>query len=121
MSEDTVRETGLRWERRAEAFLSQQGLTLVARNFRAPRGEIDLVMQEARHLVFVEVRYRARSRHGNALGSVTPAKQRKLRQSATTFLQRYPSWKNHPCRFDVIAYDGAVTRQYPVWIRAAFE
>lgn len=121
MSEDTVQKTGLLWERRAEAFLSEQGLTFVARNFRVPRGEIDLVMQEAHHLVFVEVRYRACSRHGNALGSVTPAKQHKLRQSAATFLQRYPSWKNHPCRFDVIAYDGAVTRWEPVWIRAAFE
>jgi Holliday junction resolvase-like predicted endonuclease len=36
-------------------------------------------------------------------------------------LQQHGSWKNHPCRFDVIAYDGPTTRCEPVWIRAAFE
>ena len=121
MSDGTVKETGLRWERYAEVFLCRQGLRFIARNFWSPGGEIDLIMQERHHLVFVEVRYRGPSRHSNALGSVTAAKQRRLRQGAATFLQQHGSWKNHPCRFDVIAYDGPTKRCEPVWIRAAFE
>ena len=39
--------TGRSWERRAERFLREQGLTTITRNFSAKCGEIDLVMQAA--------------------------------------------------------------------------
>lgn len=99
----------------ALAYLQQQGLTLVERNFRCKGGEIDLVMQLKDTLIFVEVRKRADKKHGGAAASVTPAKQKRLIIAAHIFLQRY---KMPPaCRFDVIAIDGAEMS----WIKNAIE
>lgn len=91
-------------EDQALRYLEQQGLTLVERNFRCKGGEIDLVMQDGRGLVFVEVRKRAAGGHVGAAASVTPRKQARLVVAAQTFLQRYRM--PPPCRFDVIAIDG---------------
>ena len=113
--------TGRRWERRAECSLRGHGLTTIARNFSAKCGEIDLVMRDRDHVAFIEVRYRDRSRFGNAASSVTLKKQKKIVRCAQLFLQTFPKWANNPCRFDVIAYDSDEGIGKPVWIRAAFQ
>mgnify|MGYP003347184665 FL=1 len=113
--------TGRRWERRAERFLRGHGLTIIARNFSAKCGEIDLVMRDHDQVAFIEVRYRGRSRFGDATSSVTLKKQQKIVRCAQLFLQKFPKWAHHPCRFDVIAYDSGVSIGEPVWIRAAFQ
>ncbi len=113
--------TGRSWERRAERFLREQGLTTITRNFSAKCGEIDLVMRDRDQVAFIEVRYRGRSRFGNATSSVTLKKQQKIVRCAQLFLQKFPKWAHHPCRFDVIAYDSGVSIGEPVWIRAAFQ
>ena len=102
-------------EEQALRFLEKQGLTLVERNFRCKGGEIDLVMQDGRGLVFVEVRKRAASGYGGAAASVTSRKQARLVIAAQTFLQRYRS--PPACRFDVIAIDGGAME----WLRNAIE
>jgi putative endonuclease len=95
--------------------LAGHGLELVERNFRCKGGEIDLVMQERATLVFVEVRKRADRSHGGAAASVTAAKQRRLIVAAQIYLQRYR--QPPPCRFDVIAIDGAQLD----WLQNAIE
>lgn len=102
-------------EDRALHYLQQHGLTLMQRNFRCRGGEIDLIMQEAAVLVFVEVRKRADTRHGGAAASVTARKQARLIIAAQVFLQRY---RMPPaCRFDVIAIDGNTIE----WLKNAIE
>ena len=113
--------TGRRWEQRAERFLRGHGLTTIARNFSAKCGEIDLVMRDRDQVAFIEVRYRGRSRFGDAASSVTLKKRRKIVRCAQLFLQTFPKWANHPCRFDVIAYDSDRGIGKPVRIRAAFQ
>lgn len=93
-------------EQRALHYLEQQGLVLVASNYRRPFGEIDLIMQDHGTLVFVEVRSRAGQCFGGAAASVTPTKQRRLTRAAQSFLQRYRTLP--PCRFDLLAIDGGV-------------
>ena len=96
-------------------YLAQQGLSLVARNFRCKGGEIDLIMQERSTMVFVEVRKRSHARHGGAAASVTRAKQARLISAAQLYLQRY---KMPPaCRFDVVAIDGEVV----TWLKNAID
>lgn len=102
-------------EDQALRFLQEQGLKLVERNFSCKGGEIDLVMQDGRGLVFVEVRKRANNGYGGAAASVTSRKQARLVIAAQTFLQRYKM--PPPCRFDVIAIDGAAME----WLRNAIE
>jgi|SRR4051812_37197043 putative endonuclease len=99
----------------ALAYLQQQGLTLVERNFLCKGGEIDLVMQDRDVLVFIEVRKRADKQHGGAAASITPAKQRRLIVAAQRYLQRYKM--PPPCRFDVIAIDADEF----VWLRNAID
>ena len=91
-------------EARALAFLSQQGLTLVEKNFRCRTGEIDLIMRDAHMLIFVEVRSRKDRRFGGAAASVGPMKQQRLWRSAAFYLLRFR--KPPLCRFDLVAIDG---------------
>lgn len=107
--------TGQLGEDAALAYLLQQGLRLLERNFLCKGGEIDLVMQDGETLVFVEVRKRANQQHGGAAASVTPAKQKRLILAAQIFLQRY---RMPPaCRFDVIAIDATEMN----WLKNAIE
>ncbi|HEY4542121.1 MAG TPA: YraN family protein [Noviherbaspirillum sp.] len=102
-------------EERALAYLQQQGLREVTRNFRCKGGEIDLIMRAGETLVFVEVRQRGSARFGGAAASVTVAKQTRLIRAAQFYLQRQ---RIEPaCRFDVVAIDGDKIE----WLRNAFE
>jgi putative endonuclease len=108
-------------EERALRYLSGHGLTTVARNFRTRRGEVDLVMLDDGCLVFVEVRTRGSRSFVRASLTVDARKQRKLQSAALAFLGRYPVFRNHACRFDVIGIDRADGSPGSVqWVRDAF-
>lgn len=102
-------------------FLQQQGLSLLARNYRCRRGEIDLIMRDSDNLIFVEVRYRRRAHYGSALESVDRFKQARISRCASQYLQQYPAWARHPARFDVIALAAHVRGIEIDWIRSAFD
>lgn len=116
-----MRRVGEYWEQRAEQFLIGHGLQVIARNFSSRCGEIDLIMRDAEHVAFIEVRYRSNMRFGGSIQSITAAKQRKLKRCAAIFISRQQTLSNRPCRFDVIAYDALNGDRDPVWIRAAFD
>lgn len=82
-------------------YLQQQGLKLLARNYRGQRGEIDIVMQDNNALVFVEVRYRKNNAYGGALESITAEKQARVTATAEQYLQHETKIKNG--RIDVVA------------------
>jgi putative endonuclease len=104
-------------EDQALALLRGHGLQPLARNVRFKVGELDLVMQDAGTLVFVEVRRRRHESWGGALASIDAAKVRRLARAARAFLQRHPCWADAPCRFDVVAFDAGGA---PHWLRHAF-
>ena len=108
-------------ERLAERFLVRRGLTLVARNFRCRRGEIDLVMRDADSLVFVEVRRRRSRAFGGGLESVDESKRARLVAAAEFFLMTNRIGDDRPCRFDVVAIDGPSRQATIEWIRDAFD
>lgn len=108
---------GRRFERIARRYLETRGLAYVAQNYRAARGEIDLIMRERDTLVFVEVRYRASARFGTAAETVGRDKQSRLRRAAEHYLQRYGTCA---CRFDVIAVTRDAGGDRIEWIRDAF-
>ena len=115
----------LRRGRHAEAqaldHLQRHGLKLIARNFRCRQGELDLVMQDGRTVVFVEVRCRNNPRYGSGAESVNARKRARLTAAALYFLQTHPRWQQAPARFDVVSIreHGGATRID--WIRNAFE
>ena len=109
------------WEDAALLFLQQEGLTEVARNYRIREGEIDLIMRDQTHLIFVEVRQRKPSRFGNAAATVSVSKQQKLLRAAEAFLQEHKNLRELLCRFDVLAYNGNhLQNTRPYWIKNAF-
>ncbi len=109
------------WEHQTEHYATPHELELVARNFSSLCGEIDLIIRDAEHKAFIEVRYRRSDRFGGAIHSLTATKQRKLKRCAALFVSWQKAWSHHPCRFDVIAYDAPNGDVEPVWIRAAFD
>lgn len=106
-------------EDQALAFLRGQGLRLLERNYRSRYGEIDLVMEEGRTVVFVEVRFRGNPRFGGALESVDRRKQAKLLATAACFLKERRL--DRPSRFDVAALSPAVGSPAVAWVKGAFE
>lgn len=112
-------------ESQALAYLQQQGLSIVERNYLCRHGEIDLIMTDGNSLVFVEVRYRNNDSFGSPAASVTATKQNKIRLSAKHYLQVKDYREAYPVRFDVIgitSVDNKVTQHNSeiTWIPAAF-
>ncbi len=112
-------EQGRSGENLACRYLQAQGLTLVERNFRCKCGELDLIMRDGPHLVFVEVRYRRDSRRGAPAETVTGGKRRRIIKTASYYLQRHPC--DLPCRFDIIAITQREGRDALEWIKDAFQ
>ena len=97
--------SGALCEVRAEQFLAAQGMTILARNVRAPGSELDLVAEEGSTLVFVEVKMRKNARHGLGREAVTPAKQRRICRGALYYMMRN-GLMNRQARFDVLEIQG---------------
>ncbi|MGH8282003.1 MAG: YraN family protein [Gammaproteobacteria bacterium] len=112
---------GRRAEDQALELLRDAGLKLLARNYRCPQGELDLVMGENETLVIVEVRYRRDRGFGNAADTVGTRKQDKLLRATQHFLQQDAHYRRRPLRFDVIAVtEGADGTPHTDWIKDAF-
>lgn len=114
------RRCGAAVETAALAFLQAHGLRLLARNVHLRGGELDLVMDDAGTLVFVEVRFRAHAAFGDGAASVDAGKRRRLVHAAQSFLGRHPQYANAACRFDVIAASGDPAAPVFDWLRDAF-
>jgi len=70
----------------AARYLEADGWTILARNFRAGHGEIDLVACRENVVAFVEVKGRAGDGFGHPLDAVTPAKQREIARVARRWI-----------------------------------
>jgi len=86
----------------AVAHLKARGYDILERNYRAVRGEIDLIAQDGDFIVFVEVKTRRSLKFGLPQTAVTTRKQRQISKVALAYLQAKNLF-DAPCRFDVIA------------------
>lgn len=68
-------------------FLQRQGMVIIERNFRCPRGEIDIIARDGDAIVFVEVKTRRTLALGSPLEAVTGAKLRRIRMLAGIWLR----------------------------------
>lgn len=98
-SENARAHLGTQGEELVVIWLKQHGYTILARNFRARCGEIDIVARRGDVVSFVEVKRRS-AHYFNLSEVITPSKQRKISQTARVFIARHP---NLLCsyRFDV--------------------
>ena len=110
-------------EELAWQHMSEQGWTLIERNFFCQGGELDIIAQKDHVLAFVKVKYRKNNHMGGAIASISPAKKRHLIHSAKVFLLRYPLLNKLDCRFNVMAISGSNgphTQVQIQWIDNAF-
>lgn len=90
-----------RWgEDAAAEHMKKKGYKIIGRNFSCRMGEVDIIAQKGRYIVFVEVKTRKNDAFATAAEFVTPAKQRRLITAAELWLGQNPTRKQP--RFDVI-------------------
>ncbi len=89
----------------AARYLQKQGYTVLERNVRAGRGELDIIARQQDLLAFVEVK--SRDDADSCLMAMTPDKQQRLNSAATAWLTRHPQLASLRCRFDLIAVTAA--------------
>jgi putative endonuclease len=118
-----AKNKGLFYERQAEEYLTQQGLTLLEKNYHCRYGEIDLVMLDTQYLCFIEVKYRKNNAFGGTAYSIPASKQRKIIQTALHFISRKKQYQQHPYRFDAVFIQQAdkLRSTQIEWIQSAFE
>jgi putative endonuclease len=108
--------TGLSAESRAAAFLMAKGYRILAKRFRTPDGEIDLVARRRNLVAFVEVK--ARATLDDAAYAVTPRQQARIIDAAQAWLMAHPEHANFELRFDAMLI---APRHLPRHLLAAFD
>ena len=108
--------TGLSAESRAAAWLIAKGYRILARRFRTPHGEIDIVARRRQLLAFIEVK--ARASLDEAAYAVTPRQQQRIIDAAQGWLMAHPEHANFELRFDAMLI---APRRLPRHLLAAFD
>jgi putative endonuclease len=96
MAKDVLGQQG---EQLAASFLTDAGLEILDRNWRCPRGEIDIVARDGQTLVICEVKTRSGVRFGTPVEAINPPKAAPLRRLAIAWVTA------HSLFFDEIRID----------------
>ena len=86
----------------AQLYLTS-GLQVVARRWRGPAGEIDVIARDGDQLVFIEVK-KSRS-HAEAASHLSPRQMQRIWQTASEYLGSEPNGQDSLSRFDVALVD----------------
>jgi len=109
-------QTGLSAESRAAAFLMAKGYRILAKRYRTPHGELDLVAKRRNLVAFVEVK--ARATLDEAAYAVTPRQQARIINAAQAWLVAHPDYAEFELRFDAMLI---APRRLPRHVLAAFD
>jgi putative endonuclease len=96
-------------------YLRGKGYRLLARRFKSPLGEVDLIMRKRDTTVFVEVK--ARPTFDDAMFAVTAWQQKRIAQAAALWMGRDVKAARGFCRFDIVAVPATL---WPTHIENAF-
>jgi putative endonuclease len=107
---------GLSAENRAALWLTAKGYRVLARRWKSPVGEVDLVLKRGRLIVFVEVK--ARGRVEEAAEAVILRQRRRIVAGAEAWLAAHPEHAGYDMRFDAVL---VAPGRLPQHVVAAFE
>lgn len=97
----------------AAASLAAEGYSILARNFRWPGGEVDIVAEKGELLVFVEVKTWSGLGPEALADSIGKDKRRRIVETSKIFLARHREYSSRRVRYDVILVrDGRVLERY---------
>jgi len=101
------RELAANGEEAVAGWYLSSGYEVLARNWRCPQGELDLVLRHGDLIVFCEVKTRTSATFGAPVEAVTRAKQTRIRRLAGRYLE---DGSEHAgiLRFDVASVLGGV-------------
>ena len=108
--------TGISAESRAAAYLMAKGYRILARRYRTPHGEIDIVARRRNLIAFVEVK--ARATLDDAAFAVTPRQQQRIIDAAQGWLVAHPEHAEFELRFDAMLI---APKRLPRHVLAAFD
>lgn len=91
---------GPRGEEMAAGYLNAKGFTIRDRNWRSGRTEIDIIAENNKYIVFVEVKTRSADYSVHPSEAVNVPKQRTIINAASNYINRYGITKE--ARFDII-------------------
>jgi putative endonuclease len=100
---DPRRSTGKAGEDHAAQWLVRHGFTIIDRNWRCARGEVDIVARQGDAIVFVEVKTRTGQRAGHPLEAVTAQKVARLRQLVPAWFHAHRDQTARTIRIDCVA------------------
>ncbi|MAL79375.1 MAG: YraN family protein [Sneathiella sp.] len=107
-----------RWaEMVAGLLLRAKGYQILARGYRKPVGEVDIIARRGHVLVAIEVK--SRERFVDALEAISPKQRRRIARALQAFLQERPDLQGLDLRFDVLLVTSF--RHLPRHIEAAWE
>jgi len=98
---DSSSAFGREGEEFAGSILEGEGWTILARNFKAGRGEIDLIALKEDLLAFVEVKCWSRNGPSDLGNSVDKGKIRRIIETSKIFLSKYRQYSGKKIRYDV--------------------
>lgn len=107
---------GVSAESRAALLLAAKGYRQLAKRWKTPVGEIDLVMRRGSLIIFVEVK--ARGTLDSAAESVLPRQRRRIIAAAEAWLAAHPEHAGYDMRFDAVL---VAPGRLPQHIVSAFE
>lgn len=107
---------GVSAEGRASLYLAAKGYRTLAKRWKSPAGEIDLVVKRGKLVVFVEVKTRANL--DMAAESVLPRQRKRITAAAEAWLATHPEHTSHDLRFDAVLI---APKRLPRHIEAAFD
>jgi putative endonuclease len=96
-----MRVLGDKGEDLAVKHLKKNGYRILARNYKAPTGEIDIIADDRGILVFIEVKTRTDDLFGKPEEAVNMKKQHKIKRTALHYMSRLK--KEQPSRFDIVS------------------
>ena len=108
--------TGVSAESRAAAWLMAKGYRILAKRYRTPHGEIDIVARRRNLIAFVEVK--ARATIDDAAFAVTPRQRQRIINAAQAWLAAHPEHAEFELRFDAMLI---APRRLPRHVLAAFD
>jgi len=100
----STKKTGDKGEGLAIELLESKGYTIIKRNYRYGKGEIDIIAKDPQEegLVFIEVKSRKNLEYGSHEEAITKNKIKQLKRIAELYLYENEI-KEILCRFDVIS------------------
>lgn len=81
-------------------LLRLKGYHILARRYRSPAGEIDIIARRGRLIAAIEVK--ARPRQDQALEAVSPRQRLRIARTLLYFQARHPQLAGHDYRFDLM-------------------